>query len=90
MTNQEIGFSTDLLWNTLWESTNDGLIVVNPDGSRTDHLQPMTLFRHARCVVKSLLQNEGLSGTPPDRKDSILKLQVIHYAMQKERFSEPL
>ncbi len=32
MTNQEIGFSTDLLWNTLWESTNDGLIVVNPDG----------------------------------------------------------
>jgi hypothetical protein len=26
------GFSSDLLWEKLWESTNDGLILVNLEG----------------------------------------------------------
>ncbi|MBT5833566.1 MAG: hypothetical protein HOH83_01970 [Deltaproteobacteria bacterium] len=32
MTNFDHGFSSDLLWKTLWESTNDGLILVNLEG----------------------------------------------------------
>ncbi|MDP6320420.1 MAG: hypothetical protein QF711_07745 [SAR324 cluster bacterium] len=27
------GFSSDLLWEKLWESTNDGLILVNLEGA---------------------------------------------------------
>ena len=32
MTNFDHGFSSDLLWKTLWDSTNDGLIVINLEG----------------------------------------------------------
>ena len=33
MTNFDYGFSSDLLWKTLWDSTNDGLNVVNLEGN---------------------------------------------------------
>jgi len=33
MTNFDHGFSSDLLWKTLWDSTNDGLIVINLEGN---------------------------------------------------------
>ena len=33
MTKFDHGFSSDLLWKTLWDSTNDGLIVINLEGN---------------------------------------------------------
>ena len=32
MAKKDYGFSTDLLWETLWESTDDGLVIVDKDG----------------------------------------------------------
>ncbi len=63
MTNFDYGFSSDLLWKTLWESTDDGLILVNTEGYTVACNSAMSKFLKYRTrKQEQLLQTGPLLG----------------------------